>query len=170
MEIASLPKASIRIKGKHAAVVVNPSGKHDDNASLFLDENVQSHFSVEDGVVVASPGEYEVGGLKIRGTRYDTNSTYSLLVDGVEVLLGKLSSIEKVHGKLSEHPIVIIDADVVVDPSFAIPLASNALILTGEKAKEVADTFIKENVKVMQKYVTTKDKLPAEVETVVLSA
>lgn len=169
MEIASLPKAFIRIKGKQSTIIVNPSEKHEGNASLFLDEGVESHFSLKDGVVIASPGEYEVGGLKIRGTRSDSNSTYSLVVDGVDVLLGKLSVLEKIHAKLSDHALVIIDADVVLDPSLATSLASSALIITGEKAKEVVDKFIKENVKIMQKYVTTRDKLPQEVETILLA-
>lgn len=170
MEIASLPKALLRIKGKQSTIVVNPTEKHEGNASLFLDENVESHFSLKEGVVIASPGEYEVGGLKIRGSKFDSNRTYSLLVDGVDVLLGKLSAFEKIHAKLSDHALVVIDADAVLDPSFATSLASNVLIITGEKAKEVVDTYIKENVKVMQKYITTKDKLPQEVETVLLSA
>ncbi|MEN9407574.1 MAG: hypothetical protein RLZZ455_790 [Candidatus Parcubacteria bacterium] len=170
MEIASLPKASLRIKGKYAQVIVNPSGKHDGNAGLFLNDAIESHYSTVDGVVIASPGEYEVGGLKIRGSRSDSHSTYSLLVDGVDILLGKLSAFEKIHGKLSEHAMVIIDADTVADVSFATALASNVLIITGEKAQEVTSTFVKENVKNMSKYVVTKDKLPQEVETIQLSA
>ena len=55
-------------------------------------------------------------------------------------------------------------------PSFATALASNVLIITGEKAQEVTSTFVKENVKNMSKYVVTRDKLPQEVETIQLSA
>jgi hypothetical protein len=42
------------------------------------------------------------------------------------------------------------------------------IIFYGEKAAEIAQTFGKETVKQMAKYSTTKDKLPQEVETIVL--
>lgn len=171
MDIASLPKASLRIKGKHSSIIVNPpSKKHDGNAALFTNSpSMQSYFSVHDGVILASPGEYEIGGLKIRGTKTDGQTTFSLLVDGVEVLLGRLSALEKAHSKLQEHDIVVVDVDTSLDPSFITSLAAHAVLFFGANAKEVVDSFIKENVKHQQKFVTTREKLPQEVETILLA-
>ena len=168
MEIVSLPKYSIRIKGKQAAVVVNPIGKSDGNASIILQGSSQSRYSPRDGVIIASPGEYEVAGMKIKGSNIDDTLSFSISVDSVDVLLGKLTTFEKSHSKLSEHDIVIVDVDAVIDPSFITSLSGHIIILTGEKASEVVDTFIKDNVSKLQKFSSTKEKLPQEVETILL--
>ncbi|MDP3940919.1 MAG: hypothetical protein Q8Q49_01275 [bacterium] len=169
MEIASLPKSSVRIKGKRAVVVINPAGKTDGNASIFIEGTTGSKYSVRDGVIIASPGEYEVAGMKIKGSQIDETLTFSLSVDSVDVLLGKLSSFEKSHSKLSEHDVVLVDVDTLIDPSFLSSLSSHVILLTGEKAKEVVNTFMKDNVITSQKFSSTKEKLPQEVETILLS-
>lgn len=169
MEIASLPKYSLRIKGKQSIVVVNPVGKNDSNASIIMQGSAQSTYSPRAGVIIASPGEYEVAGMKIKGLFIDDALSFSLSVDSVEVLLSKLSSLEKSHTKLSEHDIVVVDVDRVIDPSFVSSLSGHAIILTGEKANEVVETFIKDNVIKMQKFTSTKEKLPQEVATILLS-
>ncbi len=73
------------------------------------------------------------------------------------------------HQKLKEHNIVIVDCYDVGSATFITSLAQNVVIFYGEKASEVASSFGKENVKQMNKYSSTKDKLPAEVETVLLA-
>lgn len=170
MEIASLSKSSFRIKGKQSIIIVNPAGAHDGNAALFTTniDGLGSRFSMKDGVIIASAGEYEVGGLKIKGTTIDSHTTYSLLVDGVEILLGKLTDLEKVHSKLQEHDIVIVEIDGSIDPAFVTTLGSHAIMFVGEKAKATVESFVKENVKQMPKFVSTKEKLPQEVETILL--
>jgi hypothetical protein len=168
MEIAAASKAGLRIKGKQSIISVNPTGAHEGNAVILLNSDAESVFSPQKGVVIASPGEYEVSGLKIKGIAVDGHVAFTLLVDGISVLLGTLSSLEKVHGKLSESDVVIVDVDTVLDPSFISPLSVHALVLTGAKAKEVSDTFIKDSVKVAPKFVSTRDKLPQEMETILL--
>ena len=169
MEIAVLPKSSLRIKGKQAVIIVNPSGKHEENASIVTRAGVQSKFSPKDGVVIASPGEYEVAGLKIRGSQVEGFVVYSMSVDSVEVLFGTLSAFEKSHSRLQEHDVVLVDVDKVVDPSFLTSLSAHAILFTGEMAKEVVDSFVKESTTQLPKFVSTKEKLSQEVETILLS-
>jgi hypothetical protein len=167
MEITLLPKSSLKIKGKNASFVVDPKDSTLYSAAFLLEKESAVGSENEDMVVLDGPGEYEVGGVKMTGSRSEAGVNYSLSLDGVDIVFGKISSLEKMHTKLKEHNIVVALCDEVVSPSFLTALSSSALVLYGEKAAEVAQTF-GEVVKKMPKYVTTKDKLPLEMETIVL--
>ena len=168
MEIALLPKDSLRIKGKHATLVVDPQDKTAYNAGLLIRLSPEQVTPIENSVIISGPGEYEVGGIKMTGLRSEGDVTYSMIVDGVDVLVGRIGTIEKLQQKLKEYHIVIAYEDTVRDASFITGIATNVVIFYGEKGREIANSFGKENVKEMQKYMTTVDKLPAEVETIIL--
>ena len=102
------------------------------------------------------------------GTRVDETTIFSMIVDGVSILIGTLTSLEKIHNKLQEHNIVVVSCNEAGNASFVTSLTENVTMFYGEKASEVAQSFGKENVKSLNKYASTKDKLPAEVETVLL--
>lgn len=168
MEIAILAKNSLRIKGKHASLVVDPQEKTMANAALVLNRSLDQLNIQEEAVVIDGPGEYEIGGVKMSGMRNEGEILYDLNVDGVEILLGKLTSLEKQQHKLKEQNIVVAYVDSIAPSSFITSLASNVVIFYGEHAKEVASTFGKGNVVAMQKYSGTVEKLPQEVETIIL--
>ena len=90
------------------------------------------------------------------------------LKSAVDVLVGKISALDAMQHKLKEHHIVVALCDEIVTASFLTSLASNVVIFYGDKAREISQAFGKDNVKPMPKYVTTKEKLPSEVETVIL--
>src|SRR5664279_576887 len=107
MEISILPQASLRIKGKHAALIIDPQEKSAYNAAIFLNKN-QSTTSVGDDIVILNgPGEYEVGGIKIKGLKGENETLYSINIDGIDLLLGNINSLDKMQHKLQEHNIVI---------------------------------------------------------------
>lgn len=166
MEIALLPKSALKIKGKNASFVVNPHDGTVYNAALLIGKSAQANTS-EEMVVIDGPGEFEVGGVKMSGVRSDGEVFYSLTVDSVGIVVGSINALEKMHQKMKEHNIVVVLCDEVTNASFLTSLSSNAIIFYGEKAAEIAQTFGKET-KQMAKYSTTKDKLPLEMETVVL--
>ncbi len=169
MEIALLQKSGLRIKGKQATVAVDPQDKSFYEAILTIEKSPEEITKQENVIVISGTGEYEIGGIKMTGTQSETGMIYSLAVDSVEILIGKLDSLDKMQHKLKEHHIVIVDCNAEGSASFITSLTENVVIFYGEKAKEVAASFGKENVKELNKYSTTKDKLPAEVETVLLS-
>ncbi len=168
MEIAILPKHALKLKGKHTTLVVNPSDKATPYlAAILLGSSVKP--SSEDGVVINGPGEYEVGGIKISGMREGGDVVYSMIIDGVGILLGETAAIAKTQGKLKENNVAILYTSAVTDASLATGVATHAVLFYGEKASEVVQTFAKENVKTMPKYQITSEKLPQEIETVLLS-
>lgn len=168
MEIALLPNDSLRIKSKYASLVIDPSDKTAYNAALLLRLSASDIKMLEQTVIIDGPGEYEVGGIKLTGMRIENDRVYSIVLDGIDVLIGKLSALEKLQHKLKEHHIVIAYDERVENASFITSLATNVVVFYGEKAREIATTFGKENVKEIGKYITTFDKLPPEVETIVL--
>lgn len=167
MEIALLPKSSVRIKGKKATFVINPQGSVSSDAALLLDPNVE--YTSSETVVIQGAGEYEIGGVKITGLRNEKSVLYSLQVDGLDIIVGTITLLSAMQHKLKEYNIVIVDCDEVTDASFSTALAVNAVLFYGEKATEVAQGFEKEKLKTMNKYTASLGKLPAEMETVLLS-
>jgi len=169
MEIAILSKSSLRIKSKQASIVVDPQDKSNILPTVLLGINPKEATVAEAPVVINGPGEYETGGIKITGTRSEADMVYSIRADYVDILLGKMHSLDKMQHKLKEYNIVVVLCDSVISASFLTALASNVIMLYGEKAEETAQAFGKDNIKTMSKYSATIDKLPPEVETILLS-
>ena len=169
MEIALLPKSGIRIKGKLTTVAVDAVDKVSASAVLSVITPVAQLASPEEGINIFGVGEYEIGGIKVMGKRSNNQMMYSLIVDGVTIFVGGLVSLEKMHQKLAEYNIVVVICNEEGATSFLTSIASNVVIFYGEKAKVVSESFSKENVKVSNKYSSTKDKLPEELETILLA-
>lgn len=169
MDVQLLNKQSLRIKGKRAAVVVNPSEKAVYNAVILLGGLKIPTNREEETVVIQGAGEYEIGGIKITGIQADTEVIFSMKVDGIDILIGKIVSLEKMQHKVKDHNVVIAVCDEVVNASFVTSLADNVVLFSGEKAGEVVSRFGKEGISQSNKYTTTLDKLPPEVETVLLA-
>jgi len=167
MEIALVSKNSLRIKGKNSLLVIDPADKFESNAVLYLNKENKASAMGSD-IVINGPGEYETGGTKITGLRHDLSLVYSLNVDNVNILLGKVTCLEKINTKLKEANILVVNCDKTVDASFLSALVTNVIIFYGENSAEVCKAFGQENANRISKYSTTVDKLPAEVETVIL--
>ena len=170
MEIALLPKSGLRIKGKQAVLAIDSQDKAVYPAVLLMNKTSEEVNKTDETVVIAGTGEYEVGGIKMSGIRVEGSTIYSMTVDGVSILLGNLNSLEKIHAKLQDHHIIVVNCNEVGNTSFITALVENVIIFSGEKAAEVVQGFGKEGVKNMNKYTVTKDKLPAEVETILLTS
>lgn len=160
MEITILPKNSLKIKGKKTKIEVSPA--------LVLSSSIDSPNTTGAEVIIEGPGEYEIGGIKITAVRYDEGLVYSLIVDSVSVLIGSVATLEKMHQKLKEANILIVKCDEAHEASSLASLVTNVMILYGQQAAEVCKANGGENVKHLSKLSATIDKLPAEVETVIL--
>lgn len=169
MEIALLTKSGLRIKGKQAALAIDPQDKATYEAVLLLSRAPEEVTKQDSTILITGAGEYEIGGIKINCMRSETDLLYSITVDGVDILVGKLNVLEKMQHKLKEHNIVVVNCAEEGGASFITSLTENVVMFYGEKASEISSSFGKENVKTMNKYSSTKDKLPAEVETVLLA-
>lgn len=170
MEIALLPKSGLRVKGKQAALAIDPSDKGIYETVLLLTRTSDEVTKQEDTILITGAGEYEIGGIKVTTMRSEADLLHSITVDGVEVLVGTLANLEKMQHKLKEHQVVVVNCAAEGTASFITSLTENVVMFYGDKAKEISASFGKENVKEMAKYSSTKDKLPTEVETVLLAS
>lgn len=171
MEITVQSAASLKIKGKYASVFINPQDKTANyNAAILIGNPVKSSLKIrEDVVTIDGPGEYEAGGIKISGIKTDSQTVYTLSIDNLDLVIGTKEALEKVHQKLQEQAVAIIQADTIEgDTSFISSLGLNARIFYGTKARELADIFAKDTKKESSKYVITAEKLPLEAESVLL--
>ena len=171
MEIQLLPKNVLKIRSKQGSIGINPSKNDQFNAAILIGDAADASATVEnDGIVVINgPGEYEISGIKIAGVRNKSQTVYSLSVDGVECMVGTLQAISDAQQKLKEHNIAVVAALTDVDASFVTNFASNAVLFYGNLADQVVHKLAKENIKSLSKYQATADKLPTELETVLLA-
>jgi len=167
MEIAYLQKTGVRIKGKSAAFAVNTLDVASGNAALLLDDMVPD--TTGEDVYLSGPGDYEIGGVKITGYRGDKGFIYSLTIDGVSVVIGKIETLSSMQNKLKEHQIVVALCKETANASFLTSLAENAVVVYGEKAAETLQGFEKEKIKEMNKYSAVAGKLSTELETILLN-
>ena len=173
MEIALVAENALRIKGKQGAVVVDPSSAlrtktQADAVIVFANTTDLSFGKIEEHrVIISGPGEYEIAGMKISGTRVLDTFLYELRFDGLSILLAKAGRIEGVKEKANQCQVLVLLADATIDPSLVTALEPNAVVLYGEKAVEEAKLLGKSGGAV-EKYSVTGDKLPAEMEVVVL--
>lgn len=170
MEIAYLGNDSLRIKGKQGALVLDPvNSKAEADAVLFSTKNPQklTFSGLGSRLTIAGPGEYEVAGIKVSTTISDVSLIHTIKVDNVTVVVGDSAAISKVHDKLSEPHIVVAKATDGALSSAVTALAPRVVVLYGEKAKTEAKSLGKEDVKEVNKHVTTLEKLPADLEVIV---
>lgn len=170
MDVAILPKNVLRLKSKQATFLINPSDKAAGiNASVYL-QTPSVIPEEEDTVSLYGPGEYEIGGVKISGIQSGKGVVYSFLLDGVDVLVGRVASLEKLQNKLKEYSVVVLDTDdeTPADAAFVTGLATNVLLAYGPKAKMLIDGIGKDTAQTANKFSASKDKLPQEMQTVLL--
>lgn len=177
MEVTLVSTSTVKIKGKQSSFVVNPvkSVKTGADGVILLTSSsnpgsLLSHeLAKESRVVIQGPGEYEVGGTKISGVKYADDTVFTLFLDNMEVLVGRADAIEKVHSKLQEHQVVISSVPTETNSASTIlSINPRIIIVYGDKAKSVVTELGSEDVKPVTKYNITGDKMPAELEVVLL--
>ena len=169
MEITLLPQQGLKLKGKKVTFGIDVKDAITNFNAVLLtipDESVAP--LLENTVVLMGAGDYEVSGVKITGIRGGEEVVYSVSVEGLEIIIGTTEALEKAKHKIKEHHVAIISVSHDIDSAFATGLATNAVIFYGEKAAEVVEHFAKEGVKKESKYQVIVDKLPTEMETVLL--
>lgn len=188
MDIYHVGLTAIRIKGKKTTLVVDPFTKetaglkwHQTPSDAVLLTSSASwrtphiRTSAVDNyrVVIDGPGEYEVGGVAIVGIPIGQITSYYIKIDGIALLHLGLLDIPLSDSEFDRYPAIDIlfvsvssEAPRLVtklEPKIIVPMnftqASMAPFL-----KELG----KEDVKPQPKLTTTREKLPAELEVVVL--
>ena len=168
MEVALIAPTAVRLKGKQATFLVDPSdgkGKLQADAVVNLLPSATTPEIEGLRIVLQGPGEYEVGGVKITALGTSEKTHYYLSMDGVRVLLTKASSLK---GKdFREIDMLVVHTDEVPDQAIIAETGVSVAVFYGEKAKDSL-TLLGKTSEPVTKYAITKDKLPSEMEVVLL--
>lgn len=177
MEISLVSPESLKLKGKSASLIIDPDSSirskiPADGAVLLTTEGNYDISKVEDcRLVVKGPGEYEIGKVKISSLSFGSDLVYSFFIDNIRIFVVKSEVLDKNSQKLkdnfSDSQILVLNANSVIDQAKIAELTPQVVVLYGEKAAEIAKSLGKENESV-GKFSITADKLPQELEVVVL--
>jgi L-ascorbate metabolism protein UlaG (beta-lactamase superfamily) len=130
MEIHWLGNSTFEIRSSVGIVVVDPQGAlpeqselADDNTVFVYSKGERSNYPISDNHVLAGPGEYEIGGLSIRGVAtpaddpaisQEINTVYIVDADGLQVATlgnpGYQPSAQSVQ-QISKVDVLIINTD-----------------------------------------------------------
>lgn len=164
MEILSLSKSSLRVKGKRGSFILDPDSsirsKVSGDAIIEFPGNNSDESKVEEWrVKIGGIGEYEVGGIKISGVKAGKNFAYKVFIDNISMAFARADSIDGLRDILNGQQVLVILVNDKIDMSFVATLEPRVVILYGDKA----DGEIKTS-----KYSITRDKLPEKMETILL--
>lgn len=172
MEISAVSSSCIKIKGKNATILVDPSdlrNKTEADAILLLKKGGIVKFPKVEGarLTVDGAGEYEIGGIKISAIQSGNFVVYSGETDGVKFVLGDSAGIEKLLSELDETSVLLANTSPNFSGSIVSSLSPSVIALYGDN-KEALKILGKENAQKVSKLSIKKDKLPQESEIVSL--
>jgi len=171
MEIAKISSKGIRVKTKIATIALSPfdvKGKVFFDCILLYDKKNSDFPSFEiNPLIIDGPGEYEIKGVKLNGINKKDTLQYYGRLDGIDIVFVQGSTAQKGKEMVQECQIAVIDADTALDQSTIAAFGANAVVLYGEYAKDTAQKIGKDTTS-STKYVLSKDKLPADLEVILL--
>lgn len=168
MEVVLIAKNSIKLKGKNSTLIVDPVEYIEVDAALAIQNSAHELINHNFDVIIFGPGEYEIGGVKINGLRGSEGLVLNTTIDSISITLGTIKAIEKLQSKLKESNILIINCNGEIDASFLTSITTNTIILYGEKVDVIGKSVAGDNILRAKKYANTIDKLPADIETIIL--
>lgn len=174
MEIAILSGQTIKIRSKQVVLIIDPfavKNKTVADVVLFMQHNsvdVNLAPIAENKLTIDGPGEYEVHGVKITGHTIGEDILYSMNLDGIELLLAKTKNLAKAKELLGEYHVAVLQANSLADQSLITALNPHVVVFYGEKKDESAKALGTSQIMTTAKYASTREKLPAEMQVVVL--
>ncbi len=175
MDIATVGKNSIKIRGKHVNFIIDPpidGSKISADAIIYLSKDLPVDASrVEEyRVIIRGPGEYQVSGTMITGVKADKEYIYRIAVDGVQILAAKASDISKFKGDLDSSEVLVLNADSEIEASVITNMEPRVVMLYGDKKEDAAKILGKSEIKKTEKATVSKEQLPEIMEVIVLEA
>lgn len=176
MDIVILDTNFVRIKGKSASLVVDPqtakskSKVAGDAVVCLKDADAVNFSNIENyRVIIKRPGEYEVNGIMVTGKKSGEGIFYKIIIDNVNIILGKASNISEVLDKIDSCQILLLNVDTdEIGQSVIGSLEPGYAVLYGEKSLEGAKSLGKKDLTPVAKFTLTKEKLQEGATEIVL--
>jgi hypothetical protein len=135
MEIQLLSPGSIKIKGKNASVVFDPTSKADAEiviATKALDTLTLDRVS-NTRLIVSGPGEYEAGGISISGKKVKDKMIY-VFTESLKVAVVN----SEIAGELpddEDFDAVVVHVDTNFSDEVLGPISTKCIVLYGDLAQ-----------------------------------
>ena len=173
MEVAIIGEKTLRIKSKNSTVIIDPAkniNKIQADATIYTSLNGSLTGAKIEGsrIDIKGPGEYEIGGIKVEGIKVDGDLAVVLEVEGVKLLIGSGKEVKEIHDKIGAFHVAVINADSDFEYSSLTSLEPNILIVYGNKREDVKKFLGKTDIGKASKFSITIDKLPQEMQMVLL--
>ncbi len=171
MDISIVGNQSIKLKGKQASFIVDPTKempKTSADAIILLNGNCDIDVArvTDYRIIIDGPGGYEVGGSKISGTKTSKGTLYKLSIDDVSIILGSVTDAEMEGFDVCQVAVINTNSDF--NASFVTAMEPKITVLYGDKKTESAKTLGAESAGLVPKITIIKDKLPEKMEVVAL--
>ena len=128
MEISRLSDNSIKIKTKNSTFVIDPEAKSPE-ADAYVYTVAQKNIP-EGQLAIEGPGEYEIGGVYIKGEVVSDNLVYEFLDETKKVLvLSSPSAIKNLDTE--DYPVVIVKASEKVESANLTTIGAELVIVYG---------------------------------------
>lgn len=135
MEIQLISPDSIKIKGKNASVVFDPSSKTE--AEIVIATKAVDTLSLDkvsnSRLVISGPGEYEAGGISVSGKRVKDKVIYTLF-ESLKIAVVN-SEVVKDLPDDEDFDAVIVHVDSAFSDEVLGPISSKCTILYGDLAQ-----------------------------------
>lgn len=154
MDITFASSDTLKVKTKASTFLVHTGN----NFSIFFENS---------SVVLSGPGDYEVKGIKIAGLGKANLVGFFGKIDNLNICITKSSLIKQAKDQFGEYNLVLLEEDEIIDQTLFAAFNANVVIVFGSKAQDHLKTLGKEVLPV-SKFSISKDKLPAEMEVVLL--
>ena len=171
MEISKLSSQTLKIRGKKTALLIDPVKETPktacDGVIVLSAQEIDMSRSEGARVFIKGAGEYEVGGIKISAQMFGAELVYGFIIDGIRLLVATSQGLKNAKD-LKEYHVLLVNARDAIDSSLVTSVAPRLLVLYGENAEKVAQSIGKE-AQTMSRYSVTSDKLPEEMQVVILA-
>lgn len=134
MEIIKNSNNSVKLKGKNATLVIDPSGKVDADIVLVSSTADSSAFSKIEGnrLIISGPGEYEAGGISITAKAAKGGVIY-YIYDNVKILFTLSSAISSVPDDEDFDCLLVKIVGEIPKDAFG-PIQAKCVVLFGDLA------------------------------------
>lgn len=171
VDISIVGRNSIKLKGKKASFIVDPSSelpKTSSDAIILSNgyDNIDISRVTDSRIVINGAGGYEVGGAKISAAKTPKGILYKLSIDGISIILGSATDV-KMEG-FNACSVAVVNAGNDFNESFVTALEPKITVLHGEKKTDAARALGAQGLTEVSKISIAKDKLPEKMEVVVL--
>lgn len=132
MEVIFESLASIKIKARNVTFCIDPSSRVDEDAVVIYTKETEEN-NVSARLEITGPGEYEAGGVSLRGERMEGGLLFDVL-DGNERLLFLSSPKIAKRETPEEYNAIVVRMDEKVGDDVVSQLSGGTMILYGDQA------------------------------------